>query len=90
MNEERDLNRLSEIGVFLRYNRKKAGLGQDKLATRCDLTKSNISNIENGRKDFNFTTFLEYAKGLNKHPKDLLNTNFLFSKDWLTNDENDT
>lgn len=82
MNEERDLVRLSEIGSFLRDKRKKAGLSQDQLAARCDLTKSNISNIENGKKDFNFTTFLEYSKGLGKQPRDLLDKDFYFSKDW--------
>jgi len=82
MNEERDLVRLSEIGSFLRYKRKKAGLSQDQLAARCDLTKSNISNIENGKKDFNFTTFLEYSKGLGEQPRDLLDKDFDFSKDW--------
>ncbi|WP_313263939.1 helix-turn-helix transcriptional regulator [Sphingobacterium sp.] len=82
MNEERDLPRLIEIGAFLRQLRETAGLSQDQLAARCDLTKSNISNIENGKKDFNFSTFLEYAKGLGKQPKDLLNQNFIFSKKW--------
>ena len=80
MNEERDLPRLIEVGAFLRQLREKAGLSQDQLATRCDLTKSNISNIENGKKDFNFTTFLEYAKGLGKQPQDLLDNDFIFSK----------
>ncbi len=82
MNEDRDLPRLIEVGAFLRQLREKAGLSQDQLATRCDLTKSNISNIENGKKDFNFTTFLEYAKGLGKQPQDLLDNNFAFSKKW--------
>ncbi|UQA73995.1 helix-turn-helix transcriptional regulator [Sphingobacterium thalpophilum] len=82
MNEERDLPRLIEVGAFLRQLREKAGLSQDQLATRCDLTKSNISNIENGKKDFNFTTFLEYAKGLGKQPQDLLDNDFIFSKKW--------
>lgn len=82
MNEERDLVRLYEIGAFLREKRKKAGLSQDQLAARCDLTKSNISNIENGKKDFNFTTFLEYSKGLGEQPKSLLDKNFDFSKEW--------
>lgn len=89
MNNERDLVRLSEIGAFLREQRKKAGLSQDKLAARCDLTKSNISNIENGKKDFYFTTLLEYAKGLGKQPKDLLDADFLFSKDWHLNKDTD-
>lgn len=78
MNEERDLPRLMEIGSFLKELRKEQGLSMDQLAARCDLTKSNISNIENGKKDFNFTTFLEYAKGLRLHPKQLLDKKFSF------------
>ncbi|WP_149524392.1 helix-turn-helix domain-containing protein [Sphingobacterium hotanense] len=82
MNIERDFERLKEIGKFLRRTRQGCGLSQDQLASRCDLTKSNISNIENGNKDFNFSTFLEYAKGLNKHPKELLDNDFAFLKAW--------
>lgn len=78
MNEERDLPRLQEIGGFLKKLREEQGLSMDQLASRCDLTKSNISNIENGKKDFNFSTFLEYAKGLRLHPKDLLDSKFIF------------
>ena len=78
MKEERDLIRLKEVGLYLKELRLKSGLSQDELAAKCDLTKSNISNIENGRKDYFFTTFLEYAKGLEMHPKDLLNCNFNF------------
>lgn len=78
MNKERDIARLKEIGKFLKFQRNKIGLSQDQLASRCDLTKSNISNIENGNKDFNFTTFLEYAKGLGLHPKELLDKDFTF------------
>ncbi len=82
MNEKRDYARLKEIGEFLRSVRLKSNMSQDKLASRCDLTKSNISNIENGNKDFNFSTFLEYARGLNKHPKELLDHTFAFLKKW--------
>lgn len=78
MKEERDLARLKEIGLYLKELRLKAGLSQDELAARCDLTKSNISNIENGKKDYFFTTFLEYAKGLELHPRELLNQKFGF------------
>lgn len=83
MNEERDLPRLKEIGKHLRSLRKAAGLSQDQLAARCDLTKSNISNIENGKKDFNFSTFLEYAKGLKTPPKNLLDKEFEFVKSFF-------
>lgn len=78
MKEARDLARLREIGNHLKELRLKSGLSQDELAARCDLTKSNISNIENGKKDYFFTTFLEYAKGLDMHPKTLLGKDFDF------------
>ena len=78
MKEERDLIRLQEVGRHLKGLRLLAGLSQDELAAKCDLTKSNISNIENGKKDYFFTTFLEYAKGLDVHPKELLGGDFDF------------
>ena len=78
MKENRDLARLSEIGLYLRELRLKKGLSQDELAARCDLTKSNISNIEKGKKDYLMSTFLEYAKGLDLPPVHLLDKNFEF------------
>jgi transcriptional regulator with XRE-family HTH domain len=78
MKKERDLARLLEIGSHLKTLRVKAGLSQDELAARCDLTKSNISNIENGKKDYFISTLLEYAKGLGIHPKILLDRDFEF------------
>lgn len=82
MNEERDKNRLQEIGERLRKIREKeVKISLDELASRCDVTKGNISNIENGKKDFTFSTFLEIAKGLNVHPKHLLDHNFKFLKE---------
>ena len=80
MKEERDLARLKEVGIYLKHLRLNAGLSQDELAARCDLTKSNISNIENGKKDYFFTTFLEYAKGLDLQPRALLDNDFGFSR----------
>lgn len=81
MNEKRDKKRLEEFGTHLREIREGLGLSQDELASRCDVTKGNISMIENGRKDFTFSTFLEIAKGLEIHPKKLLDKNFDFLKD---------
>lgn len=82
MNEKRDKNRLKEIGERLRKIREdEVKISQDELASRCDVTKGNISNIENGKKDFTFTTFLELARGLDVHPKHLLDQNFKFLKE---------
>lgn len=64
MNEKRDKKRLEEFGVNLKALREKLNLSQDDIAARCDVTKGNLSNIENGKKDFTFTTLHEIAKGL--------------------------
>lgn len=72
MNETRDKDRLIKFGDNLRRLREKLKLSQDEVVSRCDVTKGNLSNIENGKKDFNFTTLLEIAKGLNIDPKELL------------------
>lgn len=81
MNEERDKERLEEFGAHLREIREKLGMSQDELASKCALGKGNISQIENGRKNFTFTSFLELAKGLGVHPKKLLHKDFDFLKE---------
>jgi transcriptional regulator with XRE-family HTH domain len=81
MNEKRDRKRLQEIGSYLKEVREHLKISQDELASRCDVTKGNLSMIENGKKDFTFTTFLEIAKGLGKHPKKLLDKDFDFLKE---------
>jgi transcriptional regulator with XRE-family HTH domain len=82
MNEKRDKKRLKQIGVYLKSVRENLGLSQDQLAANCDVTKANISMIENGNKDYTMTTFLELARGLGKHPKKLLDEDFDFLRDW--------
>mgnify|MGYP003575116676 CR=1 FL=1 len=72
MNEARDKKRLEAFGENLRKLRDNLKLSQDQVVAKCDVTKGNLSNIENGNKDFNFTTLLEIAKGLGIHPKELL------------------
>lgn len=78
MNEKRDKQRLVEIGKHIRYIRESLGLSLDELAASCDVEKSKISMIENGKKDYTITTLLELAKGLGKHPKKLLEKDFEF------------
>lgn len=72
MNKERDSTRLKAFGKHVRELRKLACLSQDDVVENCDITKGNLSNIENGHKDFYFTTLLELAKGLSVTPKELL------------------
>jgi DNA-binding XRE family transcriptional regulator len=72
MNEKRDKKRLALFGTHLRATREGLGLSQDQVSANSDVTKGNLSMIESGKKDFTFTTLLEIAKGLNIHPKKLL------------------
>jgi transcriptional regulator with XRE-family HTH domain len=72
MNEKRDKQRLIELGKHLRNVRESAGLSLNDVVARCDIKKSNLSAIENGKKDYTITTLLELARGLGKHPKKLL------------------
>jgi transcriptional regulator with XRE-family HTH domain len=72
MNKERDKKRLIEVGENIRRIREQKDLSQDDVVKRCDVTKGNLSMIENGNKDFYFTTLLEIAKGLGVQPKELL------------------
>lgn len=65
MNESRDSQRLKQFGIHLRKLRLDQNLSLDQVVANCDVTKANLSNIENGKKDFNFSTLLEIAKGLN-------------------------
>lgn len=82
MNEKRDRKRLQEIGQHIRNIRENvAGKSLDQVASECDVTKGNLSMIENGNKDYAFSTFLEIAKGLGLHPKILLDKDFQFLKE---------
>jgi len=72
MNETRDSKRLKSFGAHIRKIREHHGLSQDDVVKGCDVTKGNLSMIENGNKDFYFTTLLEIAKGLGVEPKELL------------------
>ncbi|MBD1433766.1 helix-turn-helix transcriptional regulator [Sphingobacterium sp. DN00404] len=53
------------IGFNLKQERKKAKLTQGQLAEKtAKLDASKISDIENGKEDFMFSTLLEIANGL--------------------------
>jgi transcriptional regulator with XRE-family HTH domain len=71
MNEERDKIRLIGLGGNIRKKREHLNLSQDDVVSRCDVTKGNLSMIENGNKDAYITTIFEIAKGLGVKAKDL-------------------
>jgi transcriptional regulator with XRE-family HTH domain len=60
------------FGFNLKKIRNSKGLSLRAMARNCDIDDSNISKIENGKFDVQLSTIFELAKGLNIHPKDLL------------------
>lgn len=54
------------IGMNVRKARKERGYTQEQLAKKKKLDRSKISDIENGKEDFMFSTLLEIAEGLEK------------------------
>ncbi|WP_417445287.1 helix-turn-helix domain-containing protein [Joostella sp.] len=76
-----DKKRQLIFGKNLLRIRNEKGLSQDDLATRCRVTKGSISVIENGDRNFQFTTLLALAKALEVHPKELLDVNFELDKE---------
>lgn len=81
MAEQIDKN-LIKFGRFIRQLRKKAKLSQDDVAKNSNkLTKATVSDIENGKRNLAFTTFLDLAKGLGKAPKELVDMDFELDKE---------
>lgn len=75
MDKPRD-KRLVKFGLHVKTIREKLNLSQDQVAANSNLTKSNVSMIESGKRNLAFTTLLELAKGLGKTPKELLDLDF--------------
>lgn len=69
---------LIQFGKQVEMLRKKKNLSYRKLAQNCNIDYSNISKIEKGTEKTNITmlTLLELAKGLEVHPKKLLDFEF--------------
>lgn len=61
------------VGENLKALRKKAGLTQQQLADECEkIDRSKISDIENGKEDYMFSTLIEIAKGLGVSLEELM------------------
>lgn len=66
-------NLLKKFGEHVKNLRVKSGLTQDDIVLNSNyITKATISDIENGKRNLSFTTLIDLAKGMNKHPKELL------------------
>lgn len=68
------------FGENLKRIREKKGLSLRDVASRCDLDNSNISKIENGQFNIQLSKIVELAKGLNIHPKELLDLGIDFTE----------
>lgn len=67
---------LTRFGNHVRKLRTDKDLSQDKVATNSStLTKATISDIENGKRNPEFTTLIDLAKGLGVLPQQLLEYN---------------
>jgi transcriptional regulator with XRE-family HTH domain len=73
---ELDLKRQRIFGENFRKLREAKGLSQDDIAARSRITKSSVSVIENGNRNFSFSTLLALAKAIDVEPKLLLDVNF--------------
>lgn len=67
-----DLKRQRIFGKHIKKLREERGLSQDDIAARCRVTKGSLSVIENGNRNFSFSTLLALAKALEVEPKTLL------------------
>ncbi|WP_449389240.1 helix-turn-helix domain-containing protein [Chryseobacterium lineare] len=64
---------LKKFGQHIKELRLNSGLTQDDVVLNSSkITKATISDIENGKRNFAFTTLIDLAKGLNVLPKDLV------------------
>ncbi|RWW96733.1 helix-turn-helix domain-containing protein [Flavobacterium cerinum] len=67
--------RLVKFGKHVHEFRLKLGLEPNDIAENSSITRRDLQAIEEGSKNFGFTTFLELAKGMGISPSDLLNVN---------------
>ena len=81
MEKQKDKNLVS-FGIHFRKLREELDLSQDDVAANSNkLTKATVSDIENGKRNFAFTTFIDLAKGIGKEPNELINLKFDLDKD---------
>ncbi len=73
---EKDKRRLDQFATHLAALRKKQGLSQRALSSRCEVDFGKISKIENSKANLVITTLIELADGLGVHPRELLDIDF--------------
>lgn len=65
---------IKKIGENIRRERTLRFVKQETLARQVNLSKSEISRIENGKREINLSVLLQIAKALGVNPDILLNT----------------
>ena len=70
--KEKDHIVLKKFGDNLLKIRLSKGYSQEELSYQCDVDRAKISKLESGKANLYITTLLELAKGLEVHPKELL------------------
>lgn len=76
MDKQRE-EKLKKFGSHIKKLRTESNLSQDEVVLNSDkLIKATVSDIENGKRNFSFSTLLDLAKGLGKHPSQLLDIDF--------------
>lgn len=66
---------LIKLGQKIKFERKKNGYSQEKLAELSGISIHGISNIENGKTDIKYTNLLQIAKSFNMRIFELLDFN---------------
>ncbi len=60
------------LGKHIAKERQKRGISLESLATEMDISKGNLSDIENGKRDPRFSTLMAIAYGLKMDVSELL------------------
>ncbi|AZA63107.1 XRE family transcriptional regulator [Chryseobacterium indoltheticum] len=60
------------VGNALKKKRKEKGLTQRQLADRAEIDRSKISDMENGKEDFQFSTLLKLCRALDMNVAEIL------------------
>ncbi len=69
----RDKNTIEQFANHFKKTRISLSITQEQLSNKTDISLSQIARIETARLNPTLCTIVELAKGLNIHPKELLN-----------------
>jgi transcriptional regulator with XRE-family HTH domain len=76
MGKDLSQSQLEKFGERINKIRTRKKLSFRKLAQLCNIDYSDLSKIEKGQINITILTLIELAKGLDVHPKELLDVEF--------------